>query len=58
MRGIMAARTKPIVVRQAIAASSFTYERDDVNEQNRKGILFQRENLTELIDIIKKEVRS
>lgn len=58
MRGIMAARTKPIIVQPANAASSFIYERDEVNEQNRKGILFQRENLTELIDIIKKEVRS
>jgi electron transfer flavoprotein beta subunit len=58
MRGIMAARTKPILVRSATASTSFTYERDEVNEQNRKGILFQRENLAELIDIIKKEVRS
>jgi electron transfer flavoprotein beta subunit len=58
MRGIMAARTKPILVREASAPNSFTYEKDAVNEQNRKGILFQRENLSELIDIIKKEVRS
>lgn len=58
MRGIMAARTKNIEVRQAKFASKLSYEKDEVNEQTRKGQMFQRENLTDLIDIIKKEVRS
>lgn len=58
MRGIMSARSKNIEVRQAVASTSLTYLRDEVNEQNRKGILFKRENLNELIEIIKKEVRS
>jgi hypothetical protein len=58
MRGIMAARAKTIVTRQASIPVSLVYEKDEVKEQNRKGKIFQRENLNELIDIIIKEVKS
>jgi electron transfer flavoprotein beta subunit len=58
MRGIMSARTKEIKVLPPFVQPTFTTERDEVNEQNRKGILFTRENLNELIDIIKKESKS
>ena len=58
MRGIMAARSKEIRVLTPTSNSNFNYERDEVNEQKRKGIMFLRENLNELIDIIKKETKS
>jgi electron transfer flavoprotein beta subunit len=58
MRGIMAARSKTIVIRQASIPVSLVYEKDEVKEQNRKGKIIQRENLNELIEIIIKEVRS
>ncbi len=58
MRGIMAARTKNIVIREPQFGFGLTYLKDEVHEQKRKGQLFKRENLSELIDIIKKEVRS
>ncbi len=58
MRGIMAARTKEIKVVPSSVGPSFEYVRNEVNEQKRKGILFKRENLHELIDIIKKETKS
>jgi electron transfer flavoprotein beta subunit len=58
MRGIMAARTKEIQILEPSTKPYVNYDHDEVNEQNRKGILFQRENLNELIDIIKKEAKS
>lgn len=58
MRGIMAARTKEIVIRTPHVTSQLTYDHDEVNEQKRKGIIFKRENLNDLIDIIKKEAKS
>lgn len=58
MRGIMAARSKEIQVLSPITNSTLNYERDEVNEQKRKGVMFQRENLNELIDIIKKETKA
>lgn len=58
MRGIMAARTKEISVLPATTQASFEYSKDEVNEQNRKGIMFTRENLNELVEIIKKESKS
>lgn len=58
MRGIMAARTKEIKVISSNVEPSYSFERDEVNEQNRKGVLFKRENLNELIEIIKKESKS
>ncbi len=58
MRGIMAARTKEILVLPASTKPSFEYTKDEVNEQNRKGIMFSRDNLNELVEIIKKESKS
>lgn len=58
MRGIMSARSKEIKVIPSIGMPSISFVRVEVNEQNRKGILFKRENLNELIDIIKKEAKS
>lgn len=58
MRGIMAARTKEINVLPATSQASFVYSKDEVNEQNRKGIMFTRENINELVEIIKKESKS
>jgi electron transfer flavoprotein beta subunit len=58
MRGIMAARTKDIVLRPSQYSANLTYDQDEVNEQKRKGIMFKRENINELIDIIKKEAKS
>ena len=58
MRGIMAARTKEIVLRPSLFSANLKYDHDEVNEQKRKGIMFKRENLNELIDIIKKEAKS
>jgi electron transfer flavoprotein beta subunit len=58
MRGIMAARAKNIVLREPQFGFGLSYINDEVNDQQRKGQLFQRENLNELIEIIKKEVRA
>lgn len=58
MRGIMAARTKEIRIRPSQFSSGIHYDQDEVNEQKRKGIIFNRENLNDLIDIIKKEAKS
>jgi electron transfer flavoprotein beta subunit len=58
MRGIMAARTKNINVREALFENNLTFECHKVNDQKRKGIIYNREQLNELIDVIKKEVQS
>jgi electron transfer flavoprotein beta subunit len=58
MRGIMAARAKNIVLREPQFGFGLAYINDEVNDQQRKGQMFQRENLNELIEIIKKEVRA
>ena len=58
MRGIMAARSKEIQVLAPTASPSFEYTKDEVNEQKRKGQMFNLENLNELVEIIKKESKS
>ena len=58
MRGIMAARTKEIKVLPQSADHTYNYVSDSVNEQSRKGIIFKREDLNELIEVIKKEIKS
>lgn len=58
MRGIMAARTKEIQVISSTASISYKYVKDEVNEQKRKGQMFNLENLNELVEIIKKESKS
>ena len=58
MRGIMSARTKEIHILAPSASNTVTYLHDQVNVQERKGIMFNRENLNELVEIIKKESKS
>lgn len=58
MRGIMAARTKEIHVLNASVEGDIAYKYHEVNDQKRKGIIYKREQLNDLIDVIKKEVQS
>jgi electron transfer flavoprotein beta subunit len=58
MRGIMSARTKEIHILAPSASNTVTYLHDQVNLQERKGIMFNRENLNDLVEIIKKESKS